>query len=436
MPAAWRDDLVPHRSPWSQWLHSNGPLPIAIVCLLIAGAFVDEPARLGGAWSNCLALLAIEAMLVVALQLVLGTTGQVWLGQAAAYGMGAYAAAAPMASGAVALDKPLHSLCWYVAAGVVAAVCGAAAGLMVWLIRVSRRVLGGLPAALLSVMVLWCIIDISVAHAAGAKPWLTWSKLPAWAAVGHEALMAWGLAHLPATGPLWAGMLVILAGAALAGGAAAWMIGLAACGRSPMVLMLLGLVVAAVVPMSLWGDADRLTTAAQQTGLPIFTWCAIAALLAVIAVWRVRYSNIGRAMLAVRENALAAATVGVEPKRQRMLALMLCTVIAAVAGALRTQVPREIGVDEFGLLRGVGLAAVVVISGMHSISGAVLAGIVLGIVPAVWPQWQVAWYGALGLAMLVVLRLRPQGLLGARELWPLRLGAKQPRPAPSGEASR
>src|SRR5690606_8821138 len=48
MPAAWRDDLVPHRSPWSQWLHSNGPLPIAIVCLLIAGAFVDEPARLGG----------------------------------------------------------------------------------------------------------------------------------------------------------------------------------------------------------------------------------------------------------------------------------------------------------------------------------------------------------------------------------------------------
>lgn len=425
---------MPHRSPWSQFLHSNGPLPIAIVCLLIAGAFIDEPRRLGAAWSNGLALLAIEVMLVVGLKLVVGTTGQIWLGQAAAYAIGVYAVSAPMAHGAVALDRPLHSFCWYASAAVIALIGAAAIGQILWLVRLSGRLFHWLRATLLGLLVLWCIVDVSIVHLTGDRPWLIWPRLPGLAAAAHGAMVQWSTSQLPQTGPTWAGMLVLIGGAATAGGAVGWVIGLAACNRSPKALLLLGLVLAAAAPNVLWTDPDTLATAAtSQAQLPIFTWCAIVATLAVIAVWRVRYSNIGRAMLAVRENALAAATVGVEPERPRMLALVLCMVVAAAAGALRTQVPREIGLDEFSLLRGMALVAAVAIGGMHSISGAVLAAMVLGIVPTVWPQWQAVWYGALGVAMVVMLRLRPEGVFGRRELWPVIGAATDARQKSRGE---
>src|SRR5690606_41418369 len=101
--------------------------------------------------------------------------------------------------------------------------------------------------------------------------------------------------------------------------------------------------------------------------------------------------------------------------------------------ALRTQVPREIGLDEFSLLRGIALVAAVAIGGMHSISGAVLAAMVLGIVPTVWPQWQAVWYGALGVAMVVMLRLRPEGVFGRRELWPVIGAATDARQKSRGE---
>jgi branched-chain amino acid transport system permease protein len=126
-------------------------------------------------------------------------------------------------------------------------------------------------------------------------------------------------------------------------------------------------------------------------------------------------TTLGRAMRAVSENPALARVVGVDPHAVARWTWLLGGALATVAGAfvgLTVQIRPWLGFD---LL--LPLFAAVILGGVGSVYGAVLGGLLIGLaealaVPLVGAEYRAAVAFA---ALLAVLVVRPQGLLGARE---------------------
>jgi branched-chain amino acid transport system permease protein len=108
------------------------------------------------------------------------------------------------------------------------------------------------------------------------------------------------------------------------------------------------------------------------------------AVVAVIAAWSARNlmrSNAGRAMMAVRDHDLAAATLGVSPVRAKLTAFAASSFYAGVAGAMFALEQRTLTVDYFHVGLSINYVAMVVLGGIGTVWGAVagaIAFVILG----------------------------------------------------------
>ncbi len=153
---------------------------------------------------------------------------------------------------------------------------------------------------------------------------------------------------------------------------------------------------------------------------------AVAA-LTVLAISRLVYSGGGLAFRAVREDETAAESIGIATTRVKVEAFLVASFFAGVAGALFAHSEGYIHTNSFGFVRSFELVVFVVLGGLGSISGAILAAATLTAAPELLRglgDWRMVLYSLLLIAMMLS---RPQGLLGQRELWPISLltrGAK------------
>jgi branched-chain amino acid transport system permease protein len=139
--------------------------------------------------------------------------------------------------------------------------------------------------------------------------------------------------------------------------------------------------------------------------------------IAVIA--RLVYAGGGLAFRAVREDETAAESIGIATTRVKVEAFLVASFFAGVAGALFAHSEGYIHTNSFGFVRSFELVAFVVLGGLGSLTGAILAAATLTALPEVlrgFGEWRMILYSLLLIATMI---LRPQGLLGQRELWPL-----------------
>jgi branched-chain amino acid transport system permease protein len=176
---------------------------------------------------------------------------------------------------------------------------------------------------------------------------------------------------------------------------------------------------------------------AGLSGIPRLTgvWWAFAAfVLIVVLTWRVKFSSLGRAMMAVRENDLAAECTGIDTARIRLVAFVLGACLAAVVGALMAHLISVVTPKSYSVALAFNLVVMVVIGGAGSITGAVVAaaGITL-LSEALRPLEEAAGlYGLsqviVAFALILVLFFRPRGLFGSGEpAFLRRLFAADPR---------
>jgi branched-chain amino acid transport system permease protein len=145
---------------------------------------------------------------------------------------------------------------------------------------------------------------------------------------------------------------------------------------------------------------------------------AVAA-LTVLALSRLVYAGGGLAFRAVREDETAAASLGIFTTRVKVEAFLVSSFVAGVAGALFAHSEGYIHTNSFSFVRSFELVAFVVLGGLGSFSGAILAAAVLTAAPELLRgigEWRMVLYSAL---LIVTMLVRPQGLLGQRELWPI-----------------
>jgi branched-chain amino acid transport system permease protein len=140
------------------------------------------------------------------------------------------------------------------------------------------------------------------------------------------------------------------------------------------------------------------------------------AVLCIVSIWRMAYSQRGTAFFAIREDEVAAAAMGVDTTRYKITAFVVGAFWAGVAGGLLAHFIGYLHTNSFGFLRSVEIVVMVVLGGLGSITGAVLAATILTVLPELLrfvAEYRMVIYSALLIALMLT---RPSGLMGGREI--------------------
>ena len=149
-----------------------------------------------------------------------------------------------------------------------------------------------------------------------------------------------------------------------------------------------------------------------------FSLLVLTTLIVVaVGVARLRTSTLGSEMLAVRANERSAAGSGINVVRVKILAFGISSFIAGLGGALLAYKQSNVTFDSFTVFVGIALFAVTYLAGITSVSGGVLAGLLVGngLIDAAIQRWLSLgnWYTTLTSALLVLTVIRnPEGIVG------------------------
>jgi branched-chain amino acid transport system permease protein len=160
-----------------------------------------------------------------------------------------------------------------------------------------------------------------------------------------------------------------------------------------------------------------------------FYWfCLLAAVLALLATLNFRRSYIGRALLAIRDNDIAARTMGINLMRFKLLAFLVSAALTGLAGALMGMYLSFISVESYPFLLSIEALAIIIVGGLGSVLGAVLGTVFIVTMPDLFST-SISMLGGrfaevlttsahevksvlYGLAIIGFLRFDPRGLRG------------------------
>jgi branched-chain amino acid transport system permease protein len=155
------------------------------------------------------------------------------------------------------------------------------------------------------------------------------------------------------------------------------------------------------------------------TGIPIkttFTVAFIFMVITIIVIKNIINSSQGRAMLSVRENEIAAESMGINALKYKIMAFVVAAFFAGLAGGLYAHYAGYIKPDSFDFNKSIDYLTFVVFGGMGSLSGSVIAAIVLTFLPELlrgMGDFRMVIYP---LALILLMIFRPEGLLGDKEV--------------------
>ncbi|MBR2930704.1 MAG: branched-chain amino acid ABC transporter permease [Clostridia bacterium] len=142
---------------------------------------------------------------------------------------------------------------------------------------------------------------------------------------------------------------------------------------------------------------------------------AVAAVIMVALTLFVKLTKVGRAMLAVSEDRDAARLMGVDVNFVIMITFIIGSALAGVAGVFKLMKSPAV-TPTLGAMPGIKAFTAAVIGGIGSIPGAMVGGVLLGIVEAICLKTPIAAYtDAIEFAILIIILLvKPSGLLGKK----------------------
>ena len=108
--------------------------------------------------------------------------------------------------------------------------------------------------------------------------------------------------------------------------------------------------------------------------------------------------------------------MGINTTNYKVISFVIGAFCAGIAGALYASYFYFLKPDLFGFLKSIDVLVIVVLGGLGSISGSVLAAILLAIISTVlqtFPELRMVFYALL---LIIIMIFRPQGLMGSKEL--------------------
>jgi branched-chain amino acid transport system permease protein len=210
--------------------------------------------------------------------------------------------------------------------------------------------------------------------------------------------------------------------AVLAGGMAAALIGFVVALPSfktrgdylaIVTLAFLMIVKSAVENVNFLGGPRGFLGMEKLTTLPwVFVWT-------VLSVWAIRnlvYSRFGRGILSIREDEIAAELSGVDTRRVKVVAFVVSSFFAGVAGALFAHLLQFINPRVFDIIKSTDILIMVYLGGVGSLGGSILGAVIYTFLLEVLRPLGVWRMVMMPLVLVFLMIYRPKGIMGMKEL--------------------
>ncbi|MDP2341278.1 MAG: branched-chain amino acid ABC transporter permease [Deltaproteobacteria bacterium] len=193
----------------------------------------------------------------------------------------------------------------------------------------------------------------------------------------------------------------------------------------------------------MFGKALGLSGVPQQTSL--FS-CYFVVVVVVVAARRIAGSSHGRALLAIREDEVAAEAMGVNTTAYKVRSFVVASFFAGLAGGVFAHYQSIVAPSSFTYVKSMEIVVMVVAGGLGSTTGAIVAAVFLTLLPEALRSLflNITGDGTIaqkveqirmpiyGLLLVVIMLVRPQGLFGTKEIWEVGPFRKKARSASSG----
>ena len=209
----------------------------------------------------------------------------------------------------------------------------------------------------------------------------------------------------------------ILVGALLAG-LVAFLVGLPTLRLKGDYLAIATLGISEIVRIAIVNGGELTNGARGIYGIPPFTtWSLVFIFAVLITVFVVNFikSPMGRNVLSVREDEIAAESVGVNTTKAKVIAFVIGAMTAAVAGSLKVGFVGAVQPKDFTIMNSIDVLIIIVFGGLGSMTGAIVAAIALGILNTLLQDVSSLRMIIYSLALILVMIFRPGGLLGTWE---------------------
>ncbi len=162
------------------------------------------------------------------------------------------------------------------------------------------------------------------------------------------------------------------------------------------------------------------------TGIPkwvglghVYIWV----LIVLIILRNLKYSTHGRAIIAIREDEIAAESMGVNLVKYKVIAFVLGAGFAGIAGGLFAHSQQFLHPNNFNFMWSVVILVMVILGGLGSLTGSIIGALIITILPELLKFFgpEVARFRMViyPIMLIVLMIVRPKGILGTKEFWPL-----------------
>ncbi len=144
-----------------------------------------------------------------------------------------------------------------------------------------------------------------------------------------------------------------------------------------------------------------------------FYFALAVTLIIMLAIYRIVHSRVGRALIAIREDDMAAQAIGINIRNYKVLAFGVGTFCAGLMGSVYAHYISFVSPDQYTFQISVNIFCMVILGGMGTNIGPVLGAIVITLLPEVMRTFDAYRMIIVGLMMVLCMIFRPQGILGS-----------------------
>jgi branched-chain amino acid transport system permease protein len=173
----------------------------------------------------------------------------------------------------------------------------------------------------------------------------------------------------------------------------------------------------------------------DPSGLPAYTnffWVFAWVTAIVLVIHNLTFSQTGRSLTAIREDEIAAEAMATPTTRLKVIAFAISAATAGIAGGLFAHMQAGVRPEDFRFEKSIDMIVMIIVGGLGSISGAILGGIFVAVSLELMRDLQQYRLVLYALLLVVIMIVRPQGLLGTRELYQV---FRKRKPAPRAEGT-
>ncbi|MAQ79851.1 MAG: branched-chain amino acid ABC transporter permease [Pseudomonadota bacterium] len=146
--------------------------------------------------------------------------------------------------------------------------------------------------------------------------------------------------------------------------------------------------------------------------VPFFYFTLIIVTASIIILWLICHSAFGQTLIAVRENLTRAGFIGVNTRMMRGIAFVIAGAFAGVAGAIFAMYNRGVYTESAFWAESAQVLIMTLLGGMYSFFGPAIGAATLYILERFANEYTEYWPTVLGLILLVIVLVLPEGLVG------------------------